>query len=1269
MSLESGSRLGPYEVLSTLGRGGMGEVYRARDTRLERDVAVKVLPKELSCNALALTRFHREAKAVAALSHPNILSVYDVGTEGDTFYVVTELLEGETLRDRVRDGALPWRKAVEMGAAVVNGLAAAHAKGIIHRDLKPENIFITTDGVVKILDFGLARREPPARTDDQANAPTLTMATGRGVVLGTIGYMAPEQVRGLKTDVRSDIFSFGCVLYEMLTGARAFSGDTPDDTMAAILKEESPPLASAGASLPEALQPVVTRCLEKKPQDRFQSAGDLAFTLRTILSGSGTEFPTHGPRASRNRRLVGLVFAVALTLVASFLYFRLSGERITGGRGLIESVAVLPFTNLSGDPAQDSFADGMTDALITNLAKISALRITSPTSAMRYRGTTLPLLQIARELNNPDAMVTGSVFRAGNRVRISVRLTAVSTEQVLWSDSYERDLRDVLSMQTEVARAIADSIRVKLTPAEEALLADAPTVNPAAFDFYVRGLEQVRIGTEDTCQTALEFFNRAIEIDPEFALAHAGRASAYRRLANDYLPPKESMPLAQEAALKALEIDENLAEAHAELGNYQLEYEWDWDSARKSFEKALAINPSSTDARLGYANYLAAMNRPEEAMAQLDAVQERDPASRYTNPDYGCVSFMCRRFDRTVRDCREAIKVDPNFWAAHQWWGLALAEKGQFAEAIWRLEKSVDLSDSPVSMAMLGSVLASAGRPAEARSILKTLKEREKRDYVCPYELATISINLGDFDEAFAEMERACDARADCIPWLQVDPRIDEIRDDPRFDHVLERAGFESPARLHVVQPTRRRRIKLAVLPFRDLSPEPHEWFCDGMTEEMIGQLGRLSPDKLAVIARTSAMKYKNADAGIEQIGRELDVEFVVESSVRRAGQRLRISTKLIQVSDQTTVWADDFDRTIEEVFDIQRDVAKRIAEALAVELLPDERRTAVDSVPTRNQEAYEAVLKGRHHWNELSLAGYRKAADQFQRAIDIDATYAAAYAGLADATAALAHEGAVPPSEGFPAAKKLALRALELDEDLADANLSLAAIAMFYDWDFAAAERGFIRAIQLDPGKAATHHYYAVVYLVRVGQADRALAEIAVAQELDPHSVIIKDATWWIHWLAGETDRAIELYEEVLGEYPDSPQGYHDEVGLLLMKGMYHEVAALIDRKIEETGRSIELLLQRGDALARAGRREEAMRTIDELLARSKNEYVRPRRIAQIYIHLGEVDRAFDWLERAFDEHDSKLTILKVAPVYDPLRDDPRFDDLLRRVGFSPRT
>lgn len=611
MGLTAGMRLGAYEIVAPLGAGGMGEVYRATDTRLGREVAVKVVSEHLMDDPNALARLEREARTVAALSHPNIVALYDVGRQDGVVFAVMELLEGEPLERYLATQYLSWRRALEITVSVADGLASAHGKGLVHRDLKPPNIFITEDGLVKLLDFGLAK-EDPFRFPLQTSSPTGTGDTEPGAILGTVGYMSPEQVRGERADHRADIFSLGCVLYEMLTRRRPFGGDTPAETLAAILRDQPSELAAADRQIPTRVDGVVRRCLEKNPDHRFQSARDLAFALREILNESQTP-PSNASKVTTKagvRRGLVLVATSLLIVLSAVVWFdaRARSLLVPNGGGRIRSLAVLPLTNLSADSGQEYFADAMTEELTTRLAKLGNWRVTSRTSVMGYRGTQKKIQEIARELG-VDAILEGSVIREGSRVKITAQLIDVRTDRHLWADTYERELESVLAIQNDVARAVAREVGVNLTSEGKAHLAAATrNVLPAAYDAYVRGRHAWDKRSESDLQEAIRFFQQSIDADPTYAPAYAGMADCYAQLGyGSYISPEDAFPRARAAARKALELDSTLAEAHASLGFVMMYYDWNFSGAEGEFKRAVELNPNYAIAHQWYAYLLTAI--------------------------------------------------------------------------------------------------------------------------------------------------------------------------------------------------------------------------------------------------------------------------------------------------------------------------------------------------------------------------------------------------------------------------------------------------------------------------------------------------------------------------------------------------------------------------------------------------------------------------------------------------------------------------------------
>ena len=1262
MTLAAGAQLGPYEILSPLGKGGMGEVYRARDTRLDRDVAVKVLPEGMARDEIALARFSREAKAVAALSHPNILAIYDVGEADGISYVVTELLEGETLRERLSETRMSWRQAIDVGAAIADGLAAAHAKGIIHRDLKPENIFLTDDGVVKILDFGLARMQPATPSADPADTPTMTIATSPGTVMGTIQYMSPEQVRGLKTDEHSDIFSFGCVLYEMVTGERAFKGKTSADTMTAILREEPPSVTSTVRDVSPEMDRLVSRCLNKKAERRFQSASDLAFTLRSLLTDSNPRAVTEEAGAIRVGARLGKVVVAVLLLVVGFFGWRewrdwrLDSVAVSHP---IRRIAVLPLENRSGDPRQDMYVDAMTEALTDALAQISALYVISPRTMLRLKDTELSIPELAKNLG-VDAFVTASWLQDGEQIQIRARLVEGATERLVWSEHYERDKRDVLAMQNEIALAVANGIKVKLTPTEQSRLADAPSIVPRAYDLYVEGLELVRQGKQKTCEDALVFFDRAIAIDPNFALAHAGRAKAYYALASTHARPSETMPRMREAAENALALNENLPEAYVALGQYRMQYEWDWDGAREEFERAVKISPSSAEARVAYADYLTAMKRHDEALAELAIARERDPVACYSIPSYGGITYNARRYKQTIRDGNEALRINPENWSAHQWMGLAMSQLGQFSEAIAHLRTARKISESATLRAMLGGVLAVAGQEDEARTIRKRLKEQKHVEYICPYEVATISIGLREYDQAFDEIHEACDDKAECIPYLQVDPRLDPIRDDPRFDAVLERVGFEPQHPQRLTASAIPKEIRLAVLPFQDLSPQPKQWFADAMTGELISTLAKIKA--FNVRSRRSSMRYKKSDKPLPQIARELNANMVIDATVSHVNKLIRISVDLIDAATDTSIWSGSYYRNEKNVLALQNEVARSIAEGIQLELSAreSERLTGAGEV---NPSAYDAYLQGRFYLRQASVEDAKKALTFFEQSARFDPQFALAYAGQADALTAQ-ETYYLPPREVMPRARAAALKAIELDDSLAEAHASLGKVLLNFDWDWDGAEREFQRALDLNPGLARAHVGYALLHSIR-GRFDEAIPHLNQAKEYDPYSITFAEEYGLVYYLARDYETMVSKAREAIALDPDRWVG-HTMLGLALaQKGDFDE-AIDATMRAEELNENPAMLADLGGVYALAGKVAEAREVLDELTKMGEDRYVCPYRTAAIYVGLDEHDEAFERFGQACEDRSECMPLINYDPRLDSVRDDPRFDALVECVGLK---
>ena len=780
MTLTSGTRLGPYEIVSPLGAGGMGEVYRASDSRLGRDVAVKVVAGRLANDPDALARFEREARVVASLSHPNIVALHDVGTEGPLAFAVMELLDGEPLDRRIGPAGVPWTQALDIAASIADALACAHERGVVHRDLKPANVFMTRDGLVKVLDFGLARHGSyPAA----AHAPTAaTQETQPGVVLGTVGYMSPEQVRGETADARSDIFSLGCVLYELLSGRRPFGGATAPEVQAAILRDTPIPMARTG-KVPPDVNAIVQRCLEKRPEQRFQSARDLAFALRQARAGSGTRTaePLRHHRLTR-RTVVGLGGA-ALAAAATGYWWMTRRP----------SLVVLPLLDLSPDGQQEYFADAITEDLMTRLQKMGSWRIISRTSAMTYRGKEKKAPQIARELG-VDSVVTGTVQRDGTRLKVTAQLNDGGTDRILWAGSFAREMQDVFALQNDISFAIAREIGLTLSrEVNQRLTAGAGPIAPGAFDEYARGRYAWNKRGEADLRVAERHFRAALDVEPTYAAAWAGVADSYNQLGyGSYDSPDNSFPRALKAAENALTHDPDLAEAHASRGYALMYYDWKFPEAEKEFRRAIELNPNSEYAHQWLAYLLTALERPvADVEEEIEMAKELDPLSAAIRTDHAYMLHYYGRHDEALRAVSQALEMNPMNVLAWFWRGRILTAQGKYEDADAALRKIGPLQTWTPGMAALGFLFGRMGRLQDARKLLDQFEALTQAGrYASSYAIAVIHAGLGDRVRALSALEAAVEEKSHWLVWLKRDPRWDGIRDDTHFKALVRRVGL-----------------------------------------------------------------------------------------------------------------------------------------------------------------------------------------------------------------------------------------------------------------------------------------------------------------------------------------------------------------------------------------------------------------------------------------------------------------------------------------------
>ena len=780
-----GLRLGHYLVLERIGVGGMGEVYRARDEHLDRDVAIKVLPPKTFSDDSARKHFRTEALALSKMNHPNIATIHDFDTQQEIDFLVMEYVSGVTLSERIAHHALPENECTRLGLQLVEGLAAAHEQHVIHRDLKPNNLRVTPDGRLKILDFGLAKLSQPATPEADTQSETRTGA-------GTIPYMSPEQLEGETVDARSDIWAAGMVLYEMATGQTAFHEKTATATAGAILHK---PVARPGRlshGMSPQLEYIILKCLEKDPRNRYQDAKELAVDLRR-LSAPSTSSSIRDPNRKLRRSLLKASIAALAALAVLLVAFNPGGwrDRLLGRtvQPQIKSLAVLPLANLSRDPEQDYFADGMTEALITDLAKNTDLRVISRSSVMHYQGTAKPIADIARELH-VDAVVEGSVQRSGNKVRITAQLIRVATDKHLWADSYERDLQDILGLQDEVAHAITRQVEGRLSYKNEARRETFGPVDPEAYEAYLKGRYFWNKRDRASLEKSLGYFNEAIAKDPNYALAYAGLADVYVVLGSDWaMSPKDVNRQAKAAAQKALAIDDSLVEAHTSLASIY-HNEWNWPGAESEFKRAIELNPSYATAHQWYSIYLATAGRFDESVKEATKAAELDPLSLIISASLGNRLNEARRYEDAAIQCRKTLDMEPNFGLAYICIGISYVNQGHFKEGIPELQRGIELlPGDPYSLGQLGIAYALSGDRPRAHEILSKLQDPSQPNLPA-YSIATVYAGLADKEQTIYWLKKGYEERNDEMVYMKIEPVLDPIRSDPRFQDLIRQVGF-----------------------------------------------------------------------------------------------------------------------------------------------------------------------------------------------------------------------------------------------------------------------------------------------------------------------------------------------------------------------------------------------------------------------------------------------------------------------------------------------
>jgi TolB-like protein/Tfp pilus assembly protein PilF/tRNA A-37 threonylcarbamoyl transferase component Bud32 len=1354
-----GRRIGPYRLVAEIGRGGMGAVFEAMrdDGEFRHRVAIKLVQSEMSTD-FVLRRFRNERQILAALDHPNIARLLDGGTTVDGRpYFVMEYIDGEPLTVYADARRLSLTERMGLFRQVCSAVAYAHRQLVIHRDLKPSNILVTPSGTAKLLDFGIAKLLNPELAHGEQ------LMTSLSLHLMTPEYASPEQVQGLEVTPASDQYSLGVLLYELLTGhrpytlrnrtpfeiARCICEEEPETPSRMIMREEemtagrriTPELVSRNrnatlqelrAELERGPDAIVLKTLRKEPAERYQSIAELSADIERFLGGQPVQAvspPARRPATPSGRRDV---------------------------QTLSRSIAVLPFKVLSREEAVGQehlfMGIGLADAVITRLSSVRSLMVRPTSAVLKYGADADDLLAIGRELN-ADFVLDGRILRGGGELlRVSVQLISVRDEATLWAAQFDERLTDIFAVQDSVSALVARALAAYLTEEEREHLARRGTNDPRAYEAYLRGRVRWHEYTEEGLTEAIKCFKLAIELDPDFAAPYTGIADYYTWLGiTSLLPPAEAFKPAQDAATKAIELDDKLAEAYASLAFVTWAYDWDVEASERLFQRAFELNNNYAQAHEWYAHLCASQGRHDESIAEMRLALKIDPHSAQLHAMLAYVHHYARRHADGVRYIERSLELDPDNYIALQGVGWMYPPLGRAREAVPYCQRAVEVSGrEPLNIWTLALVLVDAGQLEEARALLDELHEMAGRRYVSPYYFALLYTALGEFDDAFKWLSEVIARREYWAQWIAVEPRLDALRSDARFGALLERFAVEkrsveaikqlekatastvetishekktaagaAASNAHLAgadaksarvmsagtansgagvlaalsSPKRGRgrvaviaaavsvslilafaafyyfffarsaaaEIKsIAVLPFVNTSGDADsEWLSDGITESIIDDLSRLP--RLRVKARTSVFRYKGREVDPRIIGRELDVETILMGRITQHGDTVMIDAELVDAHTGDHIWGAQYNRKAQDIARMQQEIARDVSRNLRVKLTGEDEKILSKDYTT-NSEAYQLYLQGRFYWNKRSPEGLKKSIELYTEALSKDPSYALAYAGLANSYYGITTFNLLPNHEGEMKVKAAAQKAVELDDHLAEAHTALGLAKVFADWDWQGAEAEFRRAIELNPGSADAHYLYGEMLLKTVGRMGEAIREVERARELDPLSIPIITNLGRDYVYAHQPEKGMELLYKALEMEPSFGRAQIGMWEAYVEKGMYDEALKLALAQREAIG-----TVFISYSYAKAGQRAKALQIMEDLKKDYKQTEFSETLLAIPYVGLGDKEEAFRLLEEAYRQHDWQLIFIQIHPAFAPLRSDPRYADLIRRMNLTP--
>ena len=1238
-----GRVVGAYRLIREIGRGGMGAVYLAEraDGIFKTNAAVKLIKRGMDTDSI-LRRFRNERQILAALNHPNIARLLDGGTTEDGLpYFVMEFIDGKPLFQFCDENKLELRPRLEIFRQVCDAVQEAHHIKVVHRDLKPSNILVKPDGTPKLLDFGIAKLLDP----DLASATVeVTMTQWR---MMTPQYASPEQVYGGAISFASDIYSLGVLLYELVTGAKPyrFSNSAPHEISRVICEQQPTPPSAAISNFKfqisdlnlSDLDKIVLKALRKNPAERYQSADALGADIEKLL---------------KNRPVTAEIFVSPETQKASDHENK-------------HSIAILPFKLLNLGSTEDTGSDeylslGLADALVTRLSGMQRLLVRPTSSVIRF-GEDADAFAAGNELG-VEFIVEGNIRRVGERIRVTTQLLDVKGNSTRWADKFDENFTDVLELEDTISERVAKSLLPQLTGEEKKRLDKRGTNNPQAYEAYLRGRFFWNQFVPESFPKAIESFQKAVELDPNYALAYVGIADFYNwACIYGLFPTVVSIPKVYEAATRALEIDDQLGEAYAALGLYYSSIS-EYETSEKYYRRAIELNPNYSLAHEWMGSALTGRSLFEEGIREVRIAEQLDPFSMRAKTLTAWTLYQAHHYEAAAAKAHEIIELDPNFPQGYLQLGNILQQLGRFEESLELCRKAAAMMpNAPLPLYNLCFALVANGHLDEAREIVRNVETTAKENYVGTYFLAMMNLSVGNVDQTFYYLQKAIDEKNHWLLWLGTEPKLDSIRSDPRFEKLYERdRGLLS---LKPKKSTAQSGAKksIAVLPFKltGESGADDEFLSLGLTDALIMRISNVR--KFVVRPTSCVLPFGDGKIDPFAAGRELDVEYLLDGTIRRVGERIRVTAQLLNVGQSSTAWSFPFDEKYTDVLALEDSISEKVAKSILPQFSGDDARI-LKQRGTNNSEAFEAFMKARFYWNQMTAESFYKAAHFYEEAIRLDSHYALAYAFLAELYIFFGIHCLLPFAEVSLKARTAAEKALAIDPNLTEAQVALgfAILNGEHDWETGLAY--FRRAVETNPD-SIPGHFWMETYYLQMRQFDDALAEAQIVRELEPHSILGWHLLAWIYFHSKQYDKAIAAHAQMLAKPSSYSFGYFTYSCSLRMGGRFAEA-------IEKARQAVEFqpdnpMYQTGlaAAYAAAGETEKAEKELNELLKISAEKYISPYLLAMVYMTLGDREKTFRQLKIAAETHDTWTHWVAVDPQFEPLRDDARYEEILRLI------